>query len=135
MRVLIDFISTLIAYHLSDQLCFSSAFVSPASRHLNYAPGCVTYYCTNNDPLTGIGLHNTLKTASLNPTRNSQHFNMSLYTFEHNGFTFDPSTAPENSKFKTPSWVKRDPVTPTDPRTTNGFGDVSSYFCERRERS
>lgn len=43
----------------------------------------------------------------------------------YDGFTFDPSTAPEDSKFKVPSWVKRAPVTPAEPMTYNGLGEVS----------
>ncbi|KZP22948.1 hypothetical protein FIBSPDRAFT_859157 [Athelia psychrophila] len=39
------------------------------------------------------------------------------------GFTFDPATAPADSKFKTPSWVKRAPVTPGEPQTLNGLGE------------
>lgn len=42
----------------------------------------------------------------------------------HDGFTFDPATAPEDSKFKIPSWVKRAAVTPGEPQTLNGLGEV-----------
>ncbi|KAF8575219.1 hypothetical protein K439DRAFT_1649598 [Ramaria rubella] len=38
-------------------------------------------------------------------------------------FSFDPSVAPSNSKFKTPSWVRRAPVTPVNSLDLNGLGE------------
>jgi len=53
---------------------------------------------------------------------------MAPVSTQRDGFTFDPSTGPEDSKFKTPSWVKRAPITPAEPKTVNGLGEVSLSY-------
>jgi len=42
-------------------------------------------------------------------------------------FSFDASVAPETSKFKTPSWVRRAPATPAEPTDVNGLGEPFNW--------